>query len=73
MPLGGYLGPHVKLLSWSGKFRPLEEVEREVIVAALAHCGGRMKLAAKILKIGRSTLYRKVDSYGIVRVSNQNT
>lgn len=41
----------------------LEEVELEEVRAALAEAGGNRSEAADILQIGRSTLYRRLDSY----------
>jgi DNA-binding NtrC family response regulator len=43
----------------------LEEVERRAIRDALASCGGNLSEAARRLGIGRSTLYRKLDLYGL--------
>ncbi len=45
--------------------RPLEEIERDAILAALKETGGNKKEAAKILGIGIATLHRKVKTYGI--------
>jgi sigma-54 dependent transcriptional regulator, acetoin dehydrogenase operon transcriptional activator AcoR len=41
----------------------LEDVEREIILAALKDCGKNMATTAKKLGISRSTLYRKVKQY----------
>ncbi len=41
----------------------LEEVELHQIRAALAESNGNRLQAAKLLEIGRSTLYRKIESY----------
>lgn len=41
----------------------LEEVELEEVRSALAEAGGNRSVAADILQIGRSTLYRRLDSY----------
>lgn len=41
----------------------LEEVELQEVRAALAEAGGNRSVAADILQIGRSTLYRRLDSY----------
>ncbi|MBB3952163.1 sigma-54-dependent transcriptional regulator [Aureimonas jatrophae] len=43
----------------------LAEVERETIVKALQFHGGSMTAAARSLRIGRSTLYRKMELYGL--------
>ena len=49
------------LLTASGEVRPLEELEHEIIRFAIAHYRGQMSEVARRLKIGRSTLYRKLD------------
>ncbi len=43
----------------------LSEVERITINKALAKCRGDKLQAAKILGIGKTTLYRKIAAYGI--------
>ncbi|MBC7579177.1 sigma-54 dependent transcriptional regulator [Tardiphaga sp.] len=52
---------HLALLSPDGEVRPLEDLESEVIRFAIAHYRGQMSEVARRLKIGRSTLYRKLD------------
>ncbi len=47
-----------------GGIRPLADVEREHVLAALDHAGGNRSLAAKLLGIGRNTLARKLRAYG---------
>jgi DNA-binding NtrC family response regulator len=42
----------------------LEEIEAEAIRFAITHYGGRMSKVARRLRIGRPTLYRKLDSLG---------
>ena len=37
----------------------------KLIAFALQHYGGRMSRVARALKIGRSTLYRKLREYGL--------
>ena len=44
---------------------PLSEVERRAIVATLHATRGDRTMAAQLLGIGRTTLYRKLKSYGI--------
>ena len=39
--------------------------EKERIRQALGQCGGNKKSAAKLLKIGRTTLYAKIKEYGL--------
>jgi len=48
-----------------GDVRPLEAIEAEVIRFAIAHYRGQMSEVARKLQIGRSTLYRKLDSLGL--------
>ncbi len=43
----------------------LQEVEKSHIMSVLQHCGGNIRDAAKILDIGRSTLYNKISEYNI--------
>src|ERR1700682_1458260 len=49
------------MLTTSGEVRPLEEMETEIIRFAISHYRGQMSEVARRLKIGRSTLYRKLD------------
>lgn len=49
------------MLTASGEMRSLEELEGEIIRFAIAHYRGQMSEVARRLKIGRSTLYRKID------------
>ena len=43
----------------------IPQSERNTIVKALSSTGGERGRAAKILGIGRTTLYRKMKQYGI--------
>jgi len=45
--------------------RPLEELERLNIAAALRRSGGNKNEAARILGIDRQRLYRKIEKYGL--------
>jgi len=45
--------------------RKLADVEREHVMAVLEACGGQQVQAARILGIGRTTLWRKLQGYGI--------
>ncbi len=49
------------MLNPAGEMRPLEELEGEIIRFAISHYRGQMSEVARRLKIGRSTLYRKLD------------
>ena len=55
----------VSLVDTRGVVRPLEEVEADAIRFAIAHYHGQMSEVARRLQIGRSTLYRKLDSLGL--------
>jgi DNA-binding NtrC family response regulator len=52
------------MLTHGGEVRPLEELESEIIRFAISHYRGQMSEVARRLKIGRSTLYRKLDEAG---------
>ena len=43
----------------------IESAERELIISALRQAGGNRTRAAEALGIGRTTLYRKLQAYGI--------
>ncbi|MPW26670.1 PAS domain-containing protein [Alkalibaculum sp. M08DMB] len=43
----------------------LEEVEREYITKVLNNYNGNITISAKVLGIGRNTLYRKIEAYNI--------
>ncbi len=47
-----------------GQLVPLETVERRYVLRVLDAVGGRRADAAKILKVDRKTLYRKLDLWG---------
>jgi DNA-binding NtrC family response regulator len=53
------------LVDRDGEIRPLEEIESEVIRFAINHYRGQMSEVARRLRIGRSTLYRKLDNLGL--------
>jgi len=44
---------------------PLEQLERENIIAALERSGGNKNEAARLLRIDRQRLYRKMEKYGL--------
>lgn len=44
---------------------PLEKIEREAIRETLVYVHGNVSMAAKLLGVGRSTLYRKIAEYGL--------
>ncbi|WP_340397223.1 MULTISPECIES: sigma-54-dependent Fis family transcriptional regulator [Paenibacillus] len=45
--------------------KKMEQIELESICSALKMCGGNVVTAAKMLGIGKSTMYRKITEYGI--------
>ena len=45
--------------------RPLKEIERDAILEALRKTSGKKQDAARLLGIGKSTLYEKLKKYGI--------
>jgi len=57
--------PMLRLTDPHGDVRPLEDIEREVIRFAIAHYEEQMSEVARRLKIGRSTLYRKLEGLGL--------
>jgi DNA-binding NtrC family response regulator len=57
--------PAVALLDESGHVRALADIEAEAIRFAISHYRGQMSEIARRLHIGRSTLYRKLDSLGL--------
>ena len=54
--------PSLRLIDHDGHLRPLDALESDVIRFAIEHYRGRMSEVARRLKIGRSTLYRKLES-----------
>ncbi len=55
-----------KPVATTGAVRPLEEVEKEYILAALELNHGNQTHTAAQLRIGSATLYRKLKSYGLI-------
>jgi DNA-binding NtrC family response regulator len=51
----------LSMLTATGEVRPLDDMENEIIRFAISHYRGQMSEVARRLKIGRSTLYRKLD------------
>lgn len=58
MPAAGLLA----LVDGNGDLRPLDDIEADAIRFAITHYRGQMSEVARRLRIGRSTLYRKLDS-----------
>jgi DNA-binding NtrC family response regulator len=69
---GGATAPidALDLLDDHGDVRPLEDIEADAIRLAIAHYRGQMSEVARRLRIGRSTLYRKLDSLGLAGSSS---
>ncbi len=59
-PLPAAVGS-LSMLGSDDEVRPLEAMETEIIRFAVSHYRGQMSEVARRLKIGRSTLYRKLD------------
>jgi DNA-binding NtrC family response regulator len=61
MPAAGGLA----LLDDRHEVRPLEDIEADAIRFAISHYRGQMSEVARKLRIGRSTLYRKLETLGL--------
>jgi DNA-binding NtrC family response regulator len=61
MPVAGGLA----LLDDRHEVRPLEDIEADAIRFAISHYRGQMSEVARKLRIGRSTLYRKLETLGL--------
>jgi len=57
--------PALRLTDARGDVRTIDDIEREVIRFAISHYRGQMSEVARRLKIGRSTLYRKLEGLGL--------
>lgn len=64
----GSLG--ISAVTSDGDIRSLDEIEADMIRLALGRYRGHMTEVAKRLKIGRSTLYRKMQEYGLEQRPN---
>ena len=58
-------GAALPLLDTAGDVVPLEAVEAAAIRFAIGHYRGQMSEVARKLRIGRSTLYRKIEQLGL--------
>jgi len=47
----------------SGKIVPMSELEKQTILTTIAQVNGDKLLAARLLGIGKTTLYRKLKEY----------
>jgi len=59
------LEPPRSAISQGPLMRKLADVEREHVMRVLEACGGQQIQAARILGVGRTTLWRKLQTYGI--------
>jgi two-component system response regulator HydG len=55
-----------KPVATAGAVRPLDQIEKEYILAALELNGGNQTHTAAQLQIGAATMYRKLKSYGLI-------
>ena len=55
----------IQAMAEDGEIRSLEAIEADMIRLALGRYRGHMTEVAKRLNIGRSTLYRKMQEYGL--------
>jgi DNA-binding NtrC family response regulator len=62
---GGGSALGIPVVTEEGDIRPLEAIEADMIRLALGRYRGHMTEVAKKLGIGRSTLYRKMQEYGL--------
>jgi DNA-binding NtrC family response regulator len=53
------------LLDAEGEVRPMDDIESDLIRYAITHYRGQMSEVARRLRIGRSTLYRKLEALGL--------
>jgi DNA-binding NtrC family response regulator len=58
-------GHSLSLTDSRGEIRPLDDIERDAIRFAISHYCGQMSEVARRLRIGRSTLYRKLEGLGL--------
>ena len=52
-----------------GRVKPWRHTEREEILLAVNRADGDMWLAAALLGVGRTTVYRKLKAYGRKKIS----
>lgn len=58
---------HEDPLVGNGEPVSLEAYEKHLILSASDQCHGNMLAAARLLRVGKSTLYRKMEALGIRR------
>ena len=52
------------LVSWESRIAPIADLERRAILGAIEQLNGDKLTAARLLGIGKTTLYRKLKEYG---------
>jgi DNA-binding NtrC family response regulator len=62
----------LSLLDGQGNVRPIDELEAEIMRYAITHYRGRMSEVARRLGIGRSTLYRRLETLGLADEMAEN-
>jgi len=67
LPAGASASPLTTPFGDGRTVHPLRDLEREAIRHALAATGGRVGQAAKMLGMGRATLYRRLATFDVVR------
>lgn len=66
---GNIKGEEIKDKEEKSKPPTLQEMERKLIIQALKYCNGNVINASKIIGVGKSTLYRKIEKYRLEEVS----
>ena len=74
IPIAPQVAQHIApdslaLLGGDGEMRPLAEIEAETIGFAVTHYRGQMSEVARRLRIGRSTLYRKLEELAVAETA----
>jgi DNA-binding NtrC family response regulator len=57
--------PKLSNIAAENRIIPLCEIEKQTIRSAIAALAGDKLMAAKLLGIGKTTLYRKLKEYGV--------
>ncbi len=56
--------PRLAAVAPENRILPMVELERQTILSTIAQLNGDKLMAAKLLGIGKTTLYRKLKEYG---------
>ena len=57
--------------SGTGEILSIAEMEKQAILGTIRQLNGDKLLAAKLLGIGKTTLYRKLKEYGMVELTEE--